>query len=341
VDNIALLFNNVTKRYSNTLGVQTRTPGWGNTNAIEYLDPSLKAGDSNYFHDLVQALVTNGLQRNVSVRASPYDFRLAPTSAYSGQWKNMMQQLVEETFRTNGNTRRVVLLSHSMGCLYTLWFLNQMDTTWKSKYIAAWYPTSGVWAGAGSGVVQMVSGDSSWIPGVHGSTVRQEQRSYESSMILLPTATVWEPTYPLVTTSQRNYSAHDYGELFAASGDFPLGLERFNLVANLTARLIHPGVNVTHFYGSKVETATSFVYDTTKQSVAAAFAAGPTRTINTNGDGTVPLKSLTAIEPRWRTCSVSGVRPLDIKVYPGQTHGGLLKNKTFIQDVVEALREVV
>ena len=341
VDNILLLFDNTTKQYSNNLGVHTRTPGWGSTDSIEYLDPALKVGDSSYFHDLVQALVAVGLQRNVSVRASPYDFRLAPTSAYDGTWKDLMQKLVEDTFQTNGNKRRVVLLSHSMGCLYTLWFLNQMDDTWKAKYIAAWYPTSGVWAGAGSGVVQMVSGDSSWIPGVHGSTVRQEQRSYESSLILLPTQTVWGKDYPLVTTSQRNYSSHEYGELFAASGDFPLFLERFNLVANLTANLVHPGVNVTHFYGSEVDTATSFVYDTTTQSDAAAFAGGPSHTITTKGDGTVPLKSLTSIESRWRTSSVSGVRPLEIKVYPGQTHGGLLKNTTFIQDVIEKLRDVV
>ena len=168
VDNIILLFDNTTERYSNNQGIQTRTLRWGSTESIQYLDPLLKVGDSDNFHDLVQAFVAVILQRNVSVRASPYDFRLAPTSTYNNCWKDLIQKLVEDTFQTNGSKRRVVLLSHSMGCLYALWFLNQLDGTWKSKYIAAWYPTSGVWAGAGSGIVQMVSGDSSWIPGVHG-----------------------------------------------------------------------------------------------------------------------------------------------------------------------------
>lgn len=42
----------------------------------------------------------------------------------------MMQQLVEDTRHKNrSNKRRVVLLSHSLGCLCMLWFLNPMDNT--------------------------------------------------------------------------------------------------------------------------------------------------------------------------------------------------------------------
>ena len=88
----------------------------------------------------------------------------------------MMTSLVEDTVAINCG-RKVVLLSHSMGCLYTLWFLTQQPQTWKDKYISRWVPTSGVFAGAGTGVLQLVSGSNEGIPGVSGMTVRDEQRS--------------------------------------------------------------------------------------------------------------------------------------------------------------------
>ena len=45
------------------------------TGGVEYLDPSLEFGGSDYFHTLIEEFVKNGGVRNVSVRALPYDFR--------------------------------------------------------------------------------------------------------------------------------------------------------------------------------------------------------------------------------------------------------------------------
>ena len=43
-----------------------------------------------------------------------------------------LKELVETTYAVNGNAS-VVLLSHSMGCLYTLVFLNKMSQAWKDE----------------------------------------------------------------------------------------------------------------------------------------------------------------------------------------------------------------
>ena len=48
-----LHYDNVTKTYHNTDGVQTRIPGFGNTSGIEYLDPNSKLGSTIYFHPMV------------------------------------------------------------------------------------------------------------------------------------------------------------------------------------------------------------------------------------------------------------------------------------------------
>lgn len=47
VDNIVLLFDTTTKQNSNNHGIQSRTPGWGSTGSIEYVDPLLTVGESN------------------------------------------------------------------------------------------------------------------------------------------------------------------------------------------------------------------------------------------------------------------------------------------------------
>ena len=335
VDNIKLVYDAGNGTYGNAPGVSTRTPGFGSTEAVEYLDPKFKHGDSDYFHDLVDALVEAGGARNRSVRASPYDFRRAPTSAYGGAWLGMMTDLVEQTSRENGGAK-VVLLAHSMGNLYTLWFLGQKSPAWKQQYVKRWVATSGVFAGAGTGVRQLVSGSSQGVPGVTGMTVRHEQRSYESSMILLPTPQVWGE-FPLVrvaagstsvATFAKNYSAREYGELFAAAGDFPNFLARYNAIANLTADLVDPGVPVTHLYGMGVDTPTAFEYDAdSADSIAAAFRKGPARVVLGDGDGTVPLRSLQSAGQRW-----PGVQT---KTYANQTHTGVLKSKEYIADVVK------
>ena len=116
------------------------------------MDPSLPYGDSDYFHTLIEAMVGAGGVRNVTIRGTPYDFRFAPSDTY----KNELTKLVEETYVTNDNSS-VTLLSHSMGCLYTLWFLNQKSAEWKDQYILRWIPTAGVFGGAGTGIKQVGS----------------------------------------------------------------------------------------------------------------------------------------------------------------------------------------
>lgn len=330
VDNIMLLWNQSTKEYSNNLGVTTRVPDSdGSTLNFEYLDPTIKYGDSDYFHTLVEAMVQAGGIRNVSIRGLPYDFRYAPSSAYSGTFLDKATSLVEETYEMNNQTK-VTILSHSMGCLYGLWFLNQKNETWKSKYILRWIPTAGVFGGAGSGIKQVLSGDVSIvpIPGITGLTVREEQRSYESSMLLLPTPQAWG-NYSLILTPNKNYSSFEYETLFEKS-NFQHGFERYLLIANLTANLNSPNVDTIHLYGINKETPTSFRYSSDNN-----FDEEP-ETINGDGDDTVPLMSLQSAGLRWRDNNNNKV--FYEKTYDGQTHTGILKNIEYTQDIIQLLQ---
>ena len=329
VDNIKLLWNSSTHTYSNNIGVSTRVPySDGSTLNFEFLDPSIRFGSSDYFHTLVEAMVQAGGVRNVSIRGSPYDFRYTPSSAYSGRWMEKMTSLIEETYEINNQTK-VTILSHSMGCLYGLWFLNQKSLNWKSRYILQWIPTGGVFGGAALGIKQLLSGDISIvpIPGLTGLTVREEQRSYESNMMLLPTPQVWG-NETIIQTTNRNYSSYDYQTLFEKS-NFQNGYERYQLVSNLTSNLDAPGVDTTHLYGINTDTPTSFRYSSVHN-----FDEEP-EVIYGNGDDIVPLISLQSAGIMW--ANNNNGKGFVEKTYNGQTHLGILKSQQYIQDILRLL----
>ena len=53
-----------------------------------------------------------------------------------------LKKLVEDTYSANGN-KKITLMSHSLGCPYTLVFLNKQTKDWKDKYIFQWIALSG------------------------------------------------------------------------------------------------------------------------------------------------------------------------------------------------------
>lgn len=73
-----LEYDNVTRTTRSPPGVDIRIPGWGNASAVEYIDPSLSTFGV-YFKNVGDVLVGTGLEREVSIRGAPYDFRKAPS----------------------------------------------------------------------------------------------------------------------------------------------------------------------------------------------------------------------------------------------------------------------
>jgi len=89
IDNVKLTYDNVTRTTRNSPGVETRVPGWGSSETVEWLDPS-HASAGAYFKDIANALVDIGYTRNVSIRGAPYDFRKAPSKLYFNYSENKL-----------------------------------------------------------------------------------------------------------------------------------------------------------------------------------------------------------------------------------------------------------
>ncbi|VDP69665.1 unnamed protein product, partial [Schistosoma mattheei] len=112
-------------------------PGWGDTWSVEYLSQHISF---EYFGSLVSELMKDKFYvRNFTMRGAPYDFRKSPDD--NKQFVVKFKSLVEETY-TNGLDRPVVLLGHSLGSLYTLYFLKNQTKHWKQKYIKSFLSVS-------------------------------------------------------------------------------------------------------------------------------------------------------------------------------------------------------
>jgi lysophospholipase-3 len=112
VDNMMLDYDNTTKHTLDRPGVDIKIEGFGETDTVEYLDPS-RYSATGYYSVIVDALVKKyGHKRGKSIRGVPYDWRRSPNE-FDGYYKNY-KSLVEETYEMNNQTK-VILLAHSMG----------------------------------------------------------------------------------------------------------------------------------------------------------------------------------------------------------------------------------
>jgi lysophospholipase-3 len=70
VDNMRLTYNSTTKKTSNSEGVETQVPGFGDTYSVEYFDAS-GFSYASYFAPIIRSLVTLGYIRGVNLRGAP------------------------------------------------------------------------------------------------------------------------------------------------------------------------------------------------------------------------------------------------------------------------------
>ena len=81
-----LKYNPYTKSFQNNTNVKIIVPGFGKTSSVEYLTPKYfnfilslmpNSIDFSYFYEMVEYFIDCGYTRGETIRAAPYDWRLA------------------------------------------------------------------------------------------------------------------------------------------------------------------------------------------------------------------------------------------------------------------------
>uniref|UniRef100_A0A3P9HMV4 Phospholipase A2, group XV n=1 Tax=Oryzias latipes TaxID=8090 RepID=A0A3P9HMV4_ORYLA len=320
IDNIRLIYNRTTRTSEAPPGVFVRVPGFGKTFSLEYLDPS-KQSVGMYFFSIVQSMVEWGYTRDDDVRGAPYDWRKAPNE--NKEYFLKLQQMIEEMAEKAGGP--VVLIAHSMGNMYTLYFLNQQPQAWKDKYIKAFICLGPPWAGVAKTLRVIASGDNNRIPVISPLKIRTQQRTAVSTNWLLPYAHSWSKDQVLIRTPSVNYTVQDYRRLYKDIG-FDDGWLMRQDTEPLVSDLLPPNVEVHCLYGSGINTSEAFHYSNN-------FPDEEPTVVNGDGDGTVNLRSAIQCK-RWVG---QQKQPVFLKELRGNEHVDMLTNYTTVAYIKQVL----
>ncbi|KAG7473189.1 hypothetical protein MATL_G00093110 [Megalops atlanticus] len=317
---IALIYNRTTRSTEAPPGVDVRVPGFGQTYPLEYLDPSGRSVGM-YFFTIVQALTEAGYTRDHDIRGAPYDWRKAPNE--NKPYFLALQQMIEEMAEEFGGP--VVVVAHSMGNMYALYFLNQQSQAWKDRYVKAFVCLGPPWAGVAKTLRVLASGDNNRIPVISSLKIRSQQRTAVSTTWLLPYASAWPARKVLVSTPAANYTLSDYRRFFADVG-FPDGWLMRQDTEALVGGLEPPGVPVHCLYGTGVATPEAFRYGAGFPDAEPAVEYG-------DGDGTVNLLSARAC----RGWAGRQPQPVSLLELPGNEHVAMLLNLTTVEYIKKVL----
>ncbi|XP_050366065.1 lecithin-cholesterol acyltransferase-like 1 [Argentina anserina] len=316
--------------YCNAPGVETRVPHFGSTQSLLFLDPNLKK-ITTYMATLVESLENIGYVDGKTMFGAPYDFRygLAPKDHpchVGSKFLKDLKDLVEKASNYNGG-KPVILVSHSLGGLFTLQLLNRNEPSWRQKFIKHFVALSAPWGGTVDEMLTFASGNTLGVPLVNPLLVREEQRSSESNLWLMPNPKVFRNEKPIVITPNATYSAHNMLQFLNDIG-FPDGIYPYKTRTSvLMDQLEAPGVPLTCVIGTGVDTAETLYYDRRGFDEQPEIVCG-------DGDGTVNMVSLLGHESLWSNAKNQTLKTIRI---PGVTHTDILKDDAALGEIVKEI----
>ncbi|KAJ1293762.1 hypothetical protein BS78_01G094000 [Paspalum vaginatum] len=322
--------------YRNAPGVETRVTDFGSTSTLRYLDPNLKLL-TGYMNTLASTLeAAAGYEEGQDLFGAPYDFRYGLAgpghpSRVGSAYLDRLRLLVESACAANGG-RPAVLVAHSLGGLFALQLLARSPAPWRAAHVARLLTLSAPWGGSVQEMLTFASGNTLGVPFVDATLVRDEQRTSESNLWLLPAPRVFGNTTLVVSRLHgRAYSAKNMTQFLRDIG-FEEGVEPYRArIRPLVEALPEPGVPVTCLVGTGVDTVQSLVYGD------AGFDDGPEEVVYGDGDGTVNLASLMGPIKAW---SDSPAQVVEVVELPKVSHSGILNDKSALDQIIRVLDSI-
>eukprot|EP00761_Pharyngomonas_kirbyi_P006282 gb/GECH01006288.1/.p1 GENE.gb/GECH01006288.1/~~gb/GECH01006288.1/.p1 ORF type:complete len:543 (+),score=122.25 gb/GECH01006288.1/:1-1629(+) len=313
----------------------------GGTNGVDYFFKNSFFGAEflSYYGKLIEHLEDHGYKRKKNLFALPYDWRVTPD--YLEQFTNYESQTIQliENMRQSNNDRPVILVSHSMGNLLTLRFLNRRSGAWLKKNVAGMMSVAGPWGGVNKSIRDILSGDdiigNNWYETTFDIfdrlRVRDLAQSYGALQWMMPSLTLWKD-FPLVKFLEQNetFTGNDISEIMAQTGGgHDIARSIYSRVKSFLPSL-KPNIPMYCFNGHGIPTERHYQYQS-KDNVDfwPKVYCG-------DGDGTVPWESSSGI-CRWWQKNTNWI--FDIKEYKND-HLGLLQDDQVIGDIFKAVQEI-
>ncbi|KAI7757697.1 hypothetical protein M8C21_010829 [Ambrosia artemisiifolia] len=329
-ERMTIYYDQVADDYKNAHGIETRVSQFGSTQSLLYLDPSLKHITS-YMEPLVESIQQLGYKDSQNLFGAPYDFRYGLASEghpcdVGTTFLENLKRLVENASDTNGGVP-VILVSHSLGGLFALQLLNRNPPAWREQYIKHFIALSAPWGGTVDEMLTFASGNALGVPLVNPLLVRNEQRSSESNLWLMPRRKQFSPETPLVVTPNSAYSSFDISRFLRDIG-FEEGVHPYETrILPLVEKLVAPGVPMTCIVGNGVPTPETLYYGEDGFDKQPEIAYG-------DGDGTVNIASLLALEDEWKDEKEQNLKVIKLS---GISHMDILKDESAIAQIIDEI----
>eukprot|EP00475_Leptophrys_vorax_P029386 TRINITY_DN4310_c0_g1_i1.p1 TRINITY_DN4310_c0_g1~~TRINITY_DN4310_c0_g1_i1.p1 ORF type:complete len:462 (-),score=107.92 TRINITY_DN4310_c0_g1_i1:60-1445(-) len=325
VDNLKLDIDPTTLQFSSKAGV-TMQPFSGKTPtaAVERFDPT--DNGTNYMEALIEFFEARGYVRGLNVIEAPYEWRFAPFMNSSDQYFSNLKTLFESTAANQSS--KVCLLTHSMGSLMALKFFNLQTSDWKAKYVACWISAAGAFGGGMPITKSMVSGENFGIAPLNATAFREAQRTFESSIVLLPAPDVFGNSSIMVQTSTTNYTYSQVAQLLTDLG-LPSQASVYTNFLTAKQSLIGPGVPMHCFRGSNISTALQYGYFN-------GFDQDPQVLTSGDGDGLFNSESLRLCQ-NYQNLNQATTPQINM-ILANVGHKDLVANQDFLMQVFSILQ---
>ena len=286
---------------------------------------------------MIQKFESIGYVDGVNLFGAGFDWKQSPND----KWANDMKNLIEKAYETNNQTK-VVLVTHSLGCPYSFYFLTKVEKEnkgWIEKYIHMYVPMAPAWMGAVKAFDFMLLGVDVDVP-IAGKYFAPLMRHLPSLWFLLPKKEAF-PNTVLATTPSKYYLFDDMEDLFNAGNlSYVEGKlraskgEYFDLIDDYNT-LPYENLTVRQFMGCGKDTVVGldFVEDIKPHDPDGTWES--CKRVMGEGDQTVPVQSLTYAPNKWIE------RGYDVEVYKysGLAHVELIQDKEVIEMVIALVCE--
>ena len=325
LDTFSLHYDKETHTTHNSPGVEISVPYFGETLGVETLNDVAILPDLIQAQPLVTYFVGAGKYlRGVNIRSAPYDFRKAPNELED--YFEHLRDLIEDTY--NKQNMRVVIVTHSMGGLQGLYFLQRQSQEWKNQFIHRFIPVSAPYGGSMDAISAYLTGLDTVgvIPFNLMKGIKHTLTTLPALAALLPNTFGWDADHRLVDGASLNVSISTMDKLFDLL-NLPDVRSMYNDTRNLLGQLDHPGVNVTCVFSAGLNTKERAHFDE-----ATDFPDNPHWQFG-DGDNVVGVKSL-------ETCLRWSNNPsfrFSSKVFERIIHGNMVKDLrviTFLYDLI-------
>lgn len=269
---------------------------------------------------------------------------------------NRLKTEIEQTVMQS-NGKKVVLIGHSMGCLFLHYFLVRQSTEWKSTFVHLYVPIAGPFGGAIEAVEAFATGHNVGVVPYANEEIRNLEVGFPSATFLLPNSLIFPENQVLVEIhnveksslpGNGNKGSEDQvnsivgsSQLNAAESvvldtikitpsDFKTYFDLLNLpnayqmwldTRDLMGNLEHPKVDTICITSSGIDTLEKLVYNGMTD-----FPLKP-KLVNGAGDGVVNRISLEACT-RW---SSDPKYRFEHKNFPGLDHEGVINDGSSLE----------